>query len=183
MLLLGGLGAGAQAAPARSRARLAVWSASFRAESRLPSWTAFLGCAPKAQNRSPDLRWTRGPAGTRSYAVILFDPDAPTGHGFYHWVLLDAPPSTIHLAAGAGDPRSAFAPLGAHPARNDFGTRRYGGPCPPPGDHPHRYVFTVDALDVPRLLHLGKDADGPTVRSALRGHVLAEGTLTGRFSR
>lgn len=183
LALVAAVATGARAVPPHSVARLNVSSGSFRAGLRLPAWMANAGCVQQAENRSPDLRWSRGPAGTRAYAVILFDPDAPTGHGFYHWALVDVPVFTTHLPAGAGDPKSPFAPLGARAGQNDYGTHRYAGPCPPPGDHPHRYIFTVDAVDVARLPGLGKTADGPAVRGLLRNHILAEGTLMGRFGR
>lgn len=130
------------------------------------------------QNISPDLHWDALPEGTRSVAVTTYDPDAPTPVGFVHWVLFNLSPSTRDLEAGAG--ASDKNPQGSVLGFTDWGVSQYGGMAPPPGDPPHRYQFTVYALDVPRL------ESGPTTTYALfsfqiRGHVLAQGTLTGLF--
>jgi Raf kinase inhibitor-like YbhB/YbcL family protein len=124
------------------------------------------------QNVSPDLSWSEGPAGTRSYAVTCYDPDAPTTVGFTHWVAFDIPTSVRSLGAGETPPGvTGFS---------DWGESAYGGMAPPPGDSPHRYQFSVYALDVESL---GADATTTYAkfRFLIRGHVLASGTLTGRF--
>ena len=123
-------------------------------------------------NTSPPLSWSEGPEGTRSYAVTCFDPDAPTTVGFTHWLVFDIPVSVHELAAGATPPGvSGFT---------DWGENAWGGMAPPAGDDPHHYVFTVYALDTDAL------GGGPTTTYALfrfmiRGHVLASGSVTGRF--
>ncbi|SRR5579875_610419 len=123
-------------------------------------------------NLSPDLSWSPGPEGTRSYAVTCYDPDAPTTVGFSHWVRFGIPADVHALAAGASGPGvDGFS---------DWGESRYGGMAPPPGDPPHRYQFTVYALDTDDI---GADAltTYAKFRFLIRGHVLASGTLTGRF--
>jgi Raf kinase inhibitor-like YbhB/YbcL family protein len=124
-------------------------------------------------NVAPTLRWQGAPAGTKSFALLAVDPDALSGHGWYHWVVVDIPPQTSALEPGR-------VPPAAHEGTNDYGTLGYGGPCPPPGPE-HHYVFTLYALTVPRL---PKEArTGPTVEAAVRGHVLGTATLVGRFHR
>lgn len=126
-------------------------------------------------NRSPGLAWSGFPAGTRSFVITCFDPDAPTGSGFWHWVLVDVPASVTGLVTGAGGPRVTL-PDGAFHVRNDYGTRQYGGAAPPAGDRPHRYVFAVHAVDVDRL-DVTPDVSPAVVGFNLAFHTLARATL------
>jgi len=108
------------------------------------------GCA--GQNTSPALIWRNTPSGTKSFAVMVHDPDAPTGGaGFWHWVVVDIPAKIEYLSRGVGTSVGSKLPAGARQIATDFGTPGWGGPCPPAGDKPHRYVFTVYALKVDRL--------------------------------
>src|SRR5215211_2435737 len=100
------------------------------------------GCS--GANHSPALSWSGAPAGTKSFAVTAYDPDAPTGSGWWHWVMYNIPASATGLAAGAGNGRNA--PSGSQQGMTDFGTKGYGGPCPPVGSKPHHYQFKVFAL-------------------------------------
>lgn len=131
-------------------------------------------------NLSPALTWKHPPAGTRSFAVTLFDPDAPTGSGWWHWLVFNLPASVSGLPAGAGAGQGLPSP--AVQSRTDFGTPGYGGPCPPVGDKPHRYVFTVYALKVDRL-DLPADAGGAMVGYQLNANALGKATLTGYYGR
>jgi Raf kinase inhibitor-like YbhB/YbcL family protein len=133
------------------------------------------------QNVSPDLAWDAPPSGTKSLAVTCYDPDAPTTVGFTHWVLFNLPPDLRGLSAGTG--AAARAPKGATIGFTDYGENAYGGMAPPPGDPPHRYQFTVYALDVPRLEGADERTTYAKFRFMIRGHVLAQGTLTGMFGR
>ena len=136
------------------------------------------GC--KGANVSPALAWSGAPAGTQSFALLMHDPDAPTGSGWWHWVVYNIPPGTGSLAAGAGDPKKGLMPKGAVQGRTDYGSVGYGGPCPPPGK-PHHYRFRVLALGT--KLALPPRATAADVEREAKGHVLAEGTLTGQYGR
>ncbi len=128
------------------------------------------------QNVSPHLRWEGFPPETRSFAVTVYDPDAPTGSGFWHWVLFDIPAGTTELPRGAGSGDKAGLPEGAVHARNDVGGREYVGAFPPAGHGPHRYVVAVHALDVDKL---GPDenASPAYVGFNLGGHTLARAVI------
>ena len=133
---------------------------------------------PGGQDQSPQLEWSPGPEGTKSYVVTMYDIDAPTGSGFWHWAVLGLPASTTTLPAGAGDTNSTLLPPGAVQVHNDAGMPRYLGAAPPKGDSPHRYYFTVTALDIEQLPESGTSTPemlGFTIRThtLARGHLMA----------
>jgi Raf kinase inhibitor-like YbhB/YbcL family protein len=137
-----------------------------------------MGCG--GQNTSPALNWSGAPAGTKSFAVTAYDPDAPTGSGWWHWVIYNIPADATGLAAGAGNGRNA--PRGSQEGRTDFGSKGYGGPCPPAGDKPHHYHFKVFALKVDKLDVPG-DASAAMVGFNLNANKLATATVTGLYAR
>lgn len=107
------------------------------------------GCTGK--NISPELTWNNVPVGTKSFAVTMFDPDAPTGSGWWHWMAINIPANVHSLAAGAGAKNSTTLPVGAQQITNSFGYKGFGGACPPPNAKPHHYEITVYALNVPEI--------------------------------
>ena len=129
--------------------RFRVVAPDLASQGRVTLPHVFNGMGCNGQNISPTLQWYNPPAGTRSFAVTAYDPDAPTGSGWWHWVMYNIPAGTTGLPAGAGNGRNA--PRGSAQGQTDFGTKGYGGPCPPVGDRPHHYQFTVFALKVDRL--------------------------------
>jgi len=129
-------------------------------------------------NTSPQLSWSGAPADAKSFALTMFDPDAPTGSGWWHWVVVNIPASATKLDAGAS---GKSMPAGALETRTDFGKSGYGGPCPPPGA-PHRYVFTVYALKVDKL-DLDAQASGAMAGFMLNQNMLSKATLTATYGR
>ena len=143
--------------------------------------SAEYGFGTSGGNKSPQLSWSGAPAGTKSFAVHCFDPDAPTGSGFWHWVVVNIPATVDSLAAGAGDPASGKLPQGALQVRTDFGAPGYGGPCPPPGK-PHRYVFSLYALDIDKM-DVPNDASGALVGFNIGAHTVGKAVITAQYGR
>lgn len=136
------------------------------------------GC--RGRNVSPALSWTHPPAGTRSFALLMFDSDAPGG-GWWHWLVFDIPARTRSLPAGAGNPAEHLLPAGAIQSRNDYGSPGYGGPCPPPGA-PHHYHVMLYALRVAKL-DLGANAGPTEVDSIVRAKAIAKAEITVLYGR
>lgn len=142
----------------------------------------FSGFGCSGGNLSPQLQWMHPPAGTRSFAVTAYDPDAPTGSGWWHWVVFNLSSDLRELKKGAGSADAKLLPEGSVQGRTDFGQAGYGGACPPVGDRPHRYVFTVYALDVDRL-DLGAEVSPALVGFQLNRHALSRASLIAYFGR
>ena len=138
------------------------------------------GCTGK--NQSPRLLWRGAPVGTKSFAVHVYDPDAPTGSGFWHWYVIDLPAGVTELPANAGAQGGAHLPQGARQIRNDYGQYAWGGMCPPPGDKPHRYIFTVHALSVERI-DVPDDAPAALAGFMVNANTLAKASFTATYGR
>jgi Raf kinase inhibitor-like YbhB/YbcL family protein len=138
------------------------------------------GC--EGGNKSPHLAWSGAPAGTKSFAVTCFDPDAPTGSGFWHWLVINIPANVTELPLDAGHRSSSKLPNGALATRTDFGAPGYGGPCPPAGDHPHRYLFTVFAAGS-ETLQATADTSAAVIGFQLHFNTLAKAAIMGLYKR
>ena len=142
----------------------------------------FNGFGCTGENISPALHWDQPPIGTQSFAVTCFDPDAPTGSGWWHWVVFNIGSRVRTLPENSGDPALGLAPAGTIQSMTDFGKSGYGGACPPQGDAPHRYIFTVYALDVDSL-PLEASAPAAMVGFYIHRHAIGKAALTVEFSR
>lgn len=138
------------------------------------------GCTGK--NISPELSWVNAPAGTKSFAITLYDPNAPTGSGWWQWVIFDIPANVKELVQNAGDVKKELAPKGAIQIRNDYGLYGYGGPCPPADGRIHEYIFTIYALKVPSL-GLKSDAGAPMVGFYIMANTIEKASLVMYYQR
>lgn len=156
-------------------------SPSIQAGQAMSKEQEFNGFGCSGANRSPALEWSGIPEGTKSLALTVYDPDAPTGSGWWHWVVFNLPVETKSLAANiAADGKGL--PTGAIQSRTDFGGAGFGGACPPQGDKPHHYHFTVHALKVDKL-DLSADAMPAMVGYMLNANSLGKATLTATYQR
>lgn len=142
----------------------------------------FNGFGCSGDNQSPALQWRGAPAGTKSFAVTVYDPDAPTGSGWWHWSVINLPAAVTSLPADAGAAGGAKLPQGASQVRIDYGVAAWGGMCPPPGDKPHRYVFTVHALKTDKL-DIPADATAALAGYMINAHALAKASFTATYGR
>jgi len=155
-----------------------VTSTDLRAGEVMAS--TFAHSSAGGENVSPQLSWEGFPDTTRSFAVVCYDPDAPTLAGWWHWLLVDLPASCTALPQGAGSAAGDLLPTGARHLRNDYSSYDYGGAAPPAGDHYHRYIFTVYALDAADI-GLPPDPSPAVCSFMLNAHALARGHLMARF--
>ena len=137
------------------------------------------GCSGK--NISPALTWSGAPAGAKSFALTLYDPDAPTGSGWWHWVVYNIPGSVTQLPQGSGNAGSKL-PAGAAHGLNDYGVAGYGGPAPPAADQPHRYVFTLYALKTDHI-DVPPGSSTALIGFMLNANKLATASFTARYGR
>jgi len=169
-------------AGAQKTAKFTVTSPDVHPGRKIASAQVFNGMGCTGSNVSPALEWHGAPAKTKSYALTVYDPDAPTGSGWWHWVVYNIPGNVTKLAAGAGDPKKNLLPPGAAQGNTDFGSPGYGGPCPPAGDKPHHYHFTVFALDTDKL-DIPASATAAYVGFNLHAHTIGKAELTAVYGR
>lgn len=165
-----------------ARAPFKLTSADIKPNGTIAMEQVFNAFGCSGGNISPALKWTGAPADTRSFALLVHDPDAPTGGaGWWHWVVVNIPASAAGLAKDAGKTDGSNLPAGAVQIATDFGNPGWGGPCPPVGDKPHRYNFTLYALKTEKL-----DASGATASLAgymVNAHAIGRAKLSGKFGR
>jgi Raf kinase inhibitor-like YbhB/YbcL family protein len=160
---------------------MSIKSAEVAEGAMIKEEQVFNGFGCTGSNESPSLSWSGAPSGTKSFAVTVYDPDAPTGSGWWHWIVYNMPADTAALPAGAGDPKKGLMPTGVMQGRNDYGNVGYGGPCPPPGK-PHHYNFTLYALKVAKL-EVPQGASAALIGFNARAQALGEAKLTGMYGR
>jgi len=149
---------------------------------QLTETQVYSGFGCDGANVSPALEWKNAPGHTRSFAVTMYDPDAPTGSGWWHWVMFNIAADTNELKSDAGNPDKGLAPKDSVQSVTDFGTKGFGGACPPEGSKPHTYIFTVYALDTDTL-DLDEDTSPALVGFMLNQHVLAKASLVAYYNR
>jgi Raf kinase inhibitor-like YbhB/YbcL family protein len=174
-------GSFAVAAPPAATSKFTLTSTDIAPNGTIASAQVFNGFGCSGGNQSPALSWSGAPSGTQSYALLVHDPDAPTGSGWWHWIVYNIPASTNSLPQGAGDPQKHQLPAGTVQGRTDFGSPGYGGPCPPPGK-PHHYHFRLYALKVAKL-DIPADATAAFIAFNVHAQSLAEAQLTGLYGR
>lgn len=140
----------------------------------------FNGFGCKGDNISPQLSWSNAPKGTKSFAVTMYDPDAPTGSGWWHWVVFNLPKDTNHISTGSST--TGKLPKSAVQSKTDFGKSEFGGACPAVGDKAHTYVTTVYALDVAKL-DLDKNANPAYVGYMVNAHTIDKSSIVTYYKR
>jgi Raf kinase inhibitor-like YbhB/YbcL family protein len=158
-------------------------SADIKATAPIAEEQVFAGFGCSGKNISPALKWSGAPAGTKSFALLVHDPDAPTGGaGWWHWVVTNIPADATELPKGAGKADGSALPKGAAQIATDFGGPGWGGPCPPAGDKPHRYHFTLHALKVDKL-DLPAGATASLAGFMINANSIGKAKLTGKYGR
>jgi Raf kinase inhibitor-like YbhB/YbcL family protein len=169
------------AAQAQAPSRFTLTSPNIANGKNISDAQVFNSFGCSGQNVSPALSWSDAPAGTKSFALLVHDPDAPTGSGWWHWIVYDIPPDATSLPAGAGDPKKHLMPGATMQGRTDFGTLGYGGPCPPPGK-PHHYHFRLYALKVAKL-DVPADATAAFIGYNVNANSLGKAEILGLYGR
>ena len=170
------------AAASAHAAGFALSSPTVKPGSTLTDAQVFKGFGCEGKNISPALKWSGAPKDARSFAVQVYDPDAPTGSGWWHWVVYNIPASATELAEGAGTADGKGLPAGSMQGRTDFGTPGFGGACPPKGNKPHRYIFTVHALKTEKI-EVPPDASAALIGFMVNANSLGKASFTAKYGR
>ena len=157
-------------------------SPTIKPGSMLSDAQVFNGFGCTGKNVSPALKWSGAPAGTKGYALTVYDPDAPTGSGWWHWVVYNIPANATELPEGAGTADGKGLPAGSAQGKTDFGAPGFGGACPPKGDKPHRYIFTVYALKTDKL-DIPPDGTAALVGFMIHANQLGKATFSAKYGR
>jgi len=136
------------------------------------------GCS--GENKSPELHWKNAPKNTKSFAITVYDPDAPTGSGWWHWMIVNIPVKTSSINTDASAQKSL--PKGAVETMTDYGSASFGGACPPEGDNAHRYMFTIYALDTEKL-DVTTKSDSALVGYMINSHVIEKASIVSYYGR
>ena len=142
----------------------------------------FKGFGCSGDDLSPQLSWSDAPKGTKSFAITAYDADAPTGSGWWHWQIVNIASTVTAVAAGAGSTKQNLAPKGSMQIQNDYGSRGFGGACPPAGHGVHHYRFTIHALSVEQL-ELPEDASGALTGYMINANTIATSTIESLYKR
>ena len=158
-------------------------SADIKPYATIADEQVFAGFGCTGKNVSPALKWSGAPKDAKSFALLVHDPDAPTGGaGWWHWVVINSPADTVEFPKGAGKADGSALPKGANQIATDFGAPGWGGPCPPVGDKPHHYNFTLHALKVDKL-ELPSGATASLAGFMINANSIGRATLTGKYGR
>ena len=164
-------------------AKFTLTSADIKPNGMIANKFVYQGFGCKGENVSPALSWSGAPKGTLSFALLVHDPDAPTGGaGWWHWLAYDIPADASSIARGAGTADSAALPKGTKQGRSDFGSADWGGPCPPVGHGKHHYHFTLHAMKVAKL-EIPDGATAALIGYMVNANSLGSATLTGLYGR
>lgn len=176
------LAAALVAATLPAHAAMKFESPDIKAGSSIDKKFEFNGFGCSGENKSPALKWSGAPKDTKSFAVTVYDPDAPTGSGWWHWVVINLAPTVTELKPDAGATSGANLPPGARHVRIDYGTPGWGGMCPPPGDKPHRYIFTLHALKIDKV-DIPADATAALAGFMINANSIGKASFTAKYGR
>jgi len=151
-------------------------------QGQLTNAQVFTGFGCSGDNISPQLAWQNAPEGTKSFAITVYDPDAPTGSGWWHWVMFNIPADINELKANTGNSGSNLAPSGSIQSITSFGATGFGGACPPEGDNPHAYIFTVYALSIDKI-DLEANTPPAMVGYYLNANVIEKASIISYYKR